>query len=145
MRENLKGEALKHVPDTVPGLEVAWKVRNDAYGDPLRILKERIKFLDSMKSLPPLKKKEARVTWFLEFESVLDDIIQLGGDSPGMRSYCTAYSEFTVEKVLSALPEEGEDVRLRADLSRVTGDGKEFFENMKAKITEFRQISSLCW
>ena len=139
LRENLKGEALKHVPDTVPKLEIAWKYLNDAYGDPLRILKERIKFLDSMKFLPPLKKKEARVTWFLEFESVLDDIIQLGGDSPGIRSYCAAYSEFTVEKVLSALPEEGEDVRLRADLSRVVGDGKELFENMKAKITEFRQ------
>ena len=66
LQENVKGEALKHVPDTVPDLETAWKYLNDAYGDPLRILKERIKALDSMKTLPPLKKKETRVTWFLE-------------------------------------------------------------------------------
>ena len=46
-----------------------------------------------------------------------------------------------MEKVLSALPEEGENVRLRAELSRVTGDGKELFENMKAKIIELRQNS----
>ena len=139
LRENLKGEALKHVPDTVVDLDTAWRYLHEAYGDPLRVLKERIKALDSIKALPPLKRKEARVTWFLEFESILEDVIQLGGDKPGKRSYCTAYSEFTVEKVLSALPDEGEDVSLRAKLSRVSGDGKDMFENMKAKVSEFRQ------
>ena len=50
-----------------------------------------------------------------------------GGVNPGKRNYCTAYSEFTVEKVLSSFHDEGED-----------GDGKELFENMKAKLSEFR-------
>ena len=120
----MKGaEALKHVPYTVTELDTAWKYLHEAYGDQLRVLKERIKALDSIKALPPLKKKEARVTWFLEFESIIGDVIQLGGENLGKRNYCTAYSEFTVEKVLSAFPDEGEDVSLRAQLSRVDGDG----------------------
>ena len=85
--------------------------------------------------------KESRVTWFLEFENVLEDVIQLGGNVPGSRSYCTAFSEFTIEKILSSLPEDGEDVGLRAQLSRVNGDGKELFINMKTKVAEFRQHS----
>ena len=115
------------------------KYIHEAYGDPLRVLKERIRAIDSTKALPPLRRKEARVTWFLEFESILKDVIQLGGDDLGKRNYCTAYSEFTVEKVLSAFPEEGEDVSLRAQLCTVVGDGRELFENMKAKVSKFRQ------
>ena len=141
LRENLKGEALKYVPQTISTLEKAWSNLSDAYGDPLRILKERIKVLDAIKALPPMKKKDARVTWFLEFESVLEDIIELGGDEIGQRSYCTAFSEFTLEKIISAFPDDGEDVLLRVELSSVDGEGKTQFENIKKKITEFRQSS----
>ena len=49
LRENLKGDAAKHVPDTIKNIEKAWSNLMDAYGDPLRILKERIKALDTMK------------------------------------------------------------------------------------------------
>ena len=141
LKENLRGEALKHIPDTVTDLDVAWQNLNSAYGDPMRVLKERIKCLDNFKSLPPLKKKELRVTWFLELENVIEDVIQLGGKNAGTRSYCTAFSEFTIEKILSSLPEDGEDVSLRAQLSRVAGDGRELFENMKTKVAEFREHS----
>ena len=140
LRENLKGDAAKHVPDTIKDIEKAWSNLMDAYGDSLRILKERIKALDSMKTLPPVKKKEARVNWFLELESVLEDVINLGGDGLS-NSYCTAFSEFTLEKILNNFPDEGEDVFLRKKLSATEGEGKERFENIKGKITKFRQDS----
>ena len=141
LRENLRGEALKHVPETVQDLQIAWDHLKEAYGDPLRMLKERIKALDSIKALPPVKKKEARVTWFLDFESILEDVIQLGGERPGSKSYCTAFSEYTLEKILSALPDEGEDVGLRKELSAVDGEGKDQFEALKKQISKFRQDS----
>ena len=141
LKENLRAEALKHVPETVTDLDVAWSYLKEGFGDPLRILKERIKALDSIKALPPVKKKEIRVTWFLDFESILEDVIQLGGDNPGSKSYCTAFSEFTLEKILFALPDEGEDVFLRKELSSADGEGKEQFENIKKKVAKFRQDS----
>ena len=140
LRENLKGDAAKHVPDTIKDIEKAWSNLMDAYGDPLRILKERIKALDTMKTLPPAKKKEARVNWFLELESVLEDVISLGGDGLS-NNYCTAFSEFTLEKILNNFPDEGEDVFLRKKLSATEGEGKERFENIKEKITKYRQDS----
>ena len=91
LKENLRGEALKHVPETVKDLEIAWSYLKEGFGDPLRILKERIKALDTIKALPPVKKKETKVTWFLDFESIIEDVIQLGGDSPGSRNYCTTF------------------------------------------------------
>ena len=44
------------------------------------------------------------------------------------RSYCTAYSEYTLEKILLKFPDEGEDVTLRTDLSAIDGVGKAQFE-----------------
>ena len=46
-------DAAKHVPNTIKDIEKAWSNLKDAYGDPLRILKEGIKALDTMKTLPP--------------------------------------------------------------------------------------------
>jgi hypothetical protein len=123
LRENLRGDALKQVPETVTDMEFAWFYLKDGFGDPLRILKERIRALDSINALPPVKKKETRVTWFLEFESVLKDVIQLGEQNQGSKSYCTAFSDFTLEKILHALPDEGEDVFLRKELSSAEGEG----------------------
>ena len=129
LKKNLCGEVLKHVPETVKDLEIAWSYLKEGFGDPLRILKESIKALDTIKALPPVTKKETRVTVFLDFESIIKDVIQLGGDSPGSRNYCTAFSEFTLEKILYALPDEGEDVPLRRELLAASGEGKEQFES----------------
>ena len=84
LKENLRREALKHVPETVKDLEIAWSYLKEGFGDPLRIFKERIKALDTIKALPPVTKKRTRV--FLDFESIIKDVIQLGGDSPGSRN-----------------------------------------------------------
>ena len=39
MREILRGEALKHVPETVKDLDAAWVHIKEACSDPLRMLK----------------------------------------------------------------------------------------------------------
>ena len=46
-----------------------------------------------------------------------------------------------MEKILHALPDEGEDVPLRRELSAASGEGKEQFETIKKKVKKFRQDS----
>ena len=53
LRENLKGAALKRVPITVKKLAVAWQNLEEAFGSPLLVLKERLKSLTKIGSIPP--------------------------------------------------------------------------------------------
>ena len=43
MRENLRGIALKRVPQTIKEISVAWQNLSEAFGSPSIVLKERLK------------------------------------------------------------------------------------------------------
>ena len=78
LRENLKGAALKRVPDTLKDLDTAWQNLNEAFGSPLIVLRERLKCLAKVGHIPPDTNASKQITWFHDFGAVLQDIIDLG-------------------------------------------------------------------
>ena len=52
LRENLKGQALKRVPETLKDLERAWQNLSEAFGSPLVVLDERLKSLSKLIRIP---------------------------------------------------------------------------------------------
>ena len=81
LRENLRGAALKRVPITVKKLAVAWQNLDEAFGSPLIVLKERLRSLAKLGNIPPDSAAAKQITWFHDFEAVLQDILDMG-DSP---------------------------------------------------------------
>ena len=81
LRENLKGTALKRVPIAVKELSVAWQNLNEAFGSPIIVLKERLKSLSKIGSIPPDTNASKLISWYHDFESVLQDIIDLGNSN----------------------------------------------------------------
>ena len=78
LRENIKGQALKRVPETIKSLETAWNNLSEAFGSPIIVLKERLKSLSKLGHLPPDANPAKQITWYLDLESVIQDIIDLG-------------------------------------------------------------------
>ena len=104
LRENLKGQALKRVPDTLKNLEKAWENLSEAFGSPLLVLKERLKSLSKLGNIPPDTNPGKQITWFLDFEAVIQDILDLGNsDDPNMQM--GAYGPPVQEQILKALAE----------------------------------------
>ena len=52
LRENLSGDALRHIPDTVKDINTAFETLNDLYGDPYRITDHRLKELKKLGKFP---------------------------------------------------------------------------------------------
>ena len=51
LRENLKGQALKRVPESVKNIDTAWQNLSEAFGSPMIVLKERLKSLAKLGNL----------------------------------------------------------------------------------------------
>ena len=101
LRENLKGTALKRVPVTVKTLSTAWKNLEEAFGSPLLVLRERLKSLNKIGSIPSDSLPAKQITWFHEFESVLQDVLDLG-NSTDMNMQMGAFGPPVQEQILKA-------------------------------------------
>ena len=88
LRSCLKGNALSLVPESsVKSIDDAWSALESAYGSPERLMrnkKEAITKLgiipkeNSGKGLPNFKNQ---ITWFLQLESLISEVIALGSKS----------------------------------------------------------------
>ena len=141
LRENLKGPALKRVPETVKKLNIAWQNLSEAYGSPMTVLKERLKLFTKLGSVPPDSCPGKQITWYLEFESVLQDIIDLGS-SDDLNMQMGAFGPPVQEQVLRFLS----DNPLKKREVAMAGTGKQPKEKMLAyrdKIIAFRRETQL--
>ena len=141
LRENLKGAALKRVPITVKKLAVAWQNLEEAFGSPLLVLKERLKSLSKIGNIPPDSTPAKQITWFHDFEAVLQDILDLG-DSPDMNMQMGAFGPSVQEQVLKALT----DNPVKKQEVAMAGSGKQPKDKMmayKEKIVEYRRKTQL--
>ena len=141
MRENLKGAALKRVPDTVKELAVAWQNLDEAFGSPIVVLKERLKSLSKIGSIPPETSASRQITWYHDFESVLQDIIDLGS-SDDMNMQMGAFGPPVQEQVLRSL---NDNPYIKKKVA-MAGSGKQPKEKMIAfrdKIVELRRKTQL--
>ena len=51
LRESLKGQALRLIPETTEDIDAAWGVLKDAFGDATRVLQHRLDLLGNMGDL----------------------------------------------------------------------------------------------
>ena len=83
LRENLKGQALRFIPETTEDIDAAWEVLKDAFGDATRVLQYRLDLLGEMGDLPAKNDKGTanfakQVEFLLRLENIVKDIIELG-------------------------------------------------------------------
>ena len=64
LRENLKGQALKRVPESVKSIDTAWQNLSEAFGSPMIVLRERLKSLAKLGNIPPDTSPDKQITWY---------------------------------------------------------------------------------
>ena len=120
IRENLNGAALKRVPQTVKKASVAWQNLSEAFGSPMLVLKERLKSLSKLGTIPPDCNAGKQITWYHDFESVVQDIIDLGTNGD-MNMQMGAFGPQVQEQVLKALndnPQKKREVAMSGHLKQ---------------------------
>ena len=136
LRETLKGQALRLVPDSMKSIEDAWAALQDAYGDPSRVLQHRLDNLRKMGDLPPdsvrgVPNFEMRVEYLLKFEGIVIDIIELGKSDDDL--YLLSFNANTVAEVVNKFPNS-----MVLKLNKLPGKGKDRMINILEKIKDFR-------
>ena len=136
LREILKGQALRLVPDSMKDIDAAWAALEDAFGDSSRILQHRLSSLKKLGDLPAESVKglpnfENRVEYLLKFENIVEDIIELGKSDEDL--YLLSFNANTVAEVVNKFPNS-----MVLKLNKLPGRGKDRLINILAKIKEFR-------
>ena len=130
LRENLRGAALKRVPITLRSLAIAWQNLEEAFGSPLIVLRERLKSLAKIGGIPSDSLSSKQITWYLDFEAVLQDIIDLG-DSEDLNLQMGAFGPVVQEQILRAF----NDNPLKKQEIAMAGNGKQ----PKQKILAYKE------
>ena len=137
IRKYLSGFALTLVPETTESIDKAFSTLKSAFGDPKKVLANRMKLLKAFGDVPMEKKGSKnmyslREEWFLHAEGVLYDIIQLGKKDEDL-AY-EAFAESTFNFILRLFPEN-----MSLVLRRVEGTRQVKMEQLLVKLSEFRE------
>jgi hypothetical protein len=137
LRKVLSGFALALVPESTATIEKALETLKNAFGDPRKVLDDRMTKLRAVGDLPPerlandkpgFRKQEE---WYLTIEGLLSEIISLGDRGEDLAYH--AFSEQTFNFVLSLFPSD-----LADKLAEVDGSRKEQLRGVMAKLGTFR-------
>ena len=138
LRENLKGQALRLVPETTEDIDAAWKVLKEAFGDAARVLQHRLDILQSMGDLPPEGTDRGapsfakRIEFLIKLENTVRDIIELGKGDDDDLMYL-AFNSRTVGTIVNKFP----NYQI-LKLNKLGGRGEQRLEKIMNKIAEFR-------
>ena len=141
LRENLKGAALKRVPITIKNITIAWQNLDEAFGSPLLVLRERLKSLSKIGTIPSDSLPSKQINWYHDFEAVLQDILDLGNSSD-MNMQMGAFGPSVQELILRAFSENP----IKKQELAMAGSGKQPKEKMTAyknKVIEYRKKTQL--
>ena len=138
LRENLLEAAKIIVPENTETIERAWDLLQAAYGSEDRVMQTRKDKLVSMGHLPEaglLSKggHSKRVTWCLELERVLADIIELGNRSDELAK--EAFSKSSIDLVIKMFPADR-----RREMIRLPGTGCDKLEGIVEIVETERQL-----
>ena len=137
LRTVLSGFALSLVPESTETIEKAFSTLKSAFGDPKKVLEDRMKKLKALGDLPAdklandkpgFRKQEE---WYLNVEGLLSEIIELGDRHEDLGFH--AFSEQTFNFLLSLFPCD-----MAAKLSEVVGNRREQLVAVKVKLTIYR-------
>ena len=132
LRECLKGQALRLVPDSVKKVDEAWSTLTNAFGDPSRVLQHRLSQMKQLGQYEDQKNYKQKVELLIQFESIVDDLIKMGEEDEEM-GYL-AFNQNTINEIVNKFPEE-----MSLKLLKVGGKGKQRMKNLKLKIVELRE------
>ena len=120
LRENLFGGAKLIVPEGMDDIDSAWEVLEAAFGGEDKVMQNRKDKLADLGSLPDagvLKAGQSkRVTWCLELERLLADIVELGNRSDALAK--EAFSKSTINLIIGLFPSD-----IRKDMIKAPGEG----------------------
>ena len=137
LRKYLSGFALNLVPESTESVEKAFATLKAAFGDPKKVLEDKMKKLKLVGDLPGEKLSNNKSgfrrqeEWYLTIEGLLHEIIELGKRDEDL-AY-EAFSENTFNYVLSLFP-----ISLVDKLEEVQGTRKEKLEAVLTKLGAFR-------
>ena len=122
VRSNLKGEALKLIPDNIVDVEVLFSALRDIYGEASRVMRRRKDQLQALGEFPLIKGKtrvpsqvHKQVEWLLAAEVILGDIVELAKESPDLDR--GAFNPDALKEYLEVFPMD-----TSTKLSKVTGN-----------------------
>ena len=135
LRSCLRGHAKKLVPISLTGdVDKAWEALDNAFGNPVILMTSK---KDALKKLGPMPKQNAKgglkaiVEWYLEVESKLKEILDLGRNSTELGMEAFSPSAFT--SYLKMFPPA-----VSKKLSKRPGTLDKKLESMIEKISELR-------
>ena len=137
LREVLKGQALRLVPESTKDIDTAWLILKNAFGDAVRVLQHRLDLLEAMGDLPNDTTEKGfcnmkhKVEFLIKLENTVKDIIDLGNSDEDLMML--AYNGKTVASIVNKFPNSQ-----ILKLNRVTGRGKQRLVDIHTKIIEFR-------
>ena len=140
LRECLRGQARKLIPDSnVTDVNTAWDILKKAYGNPIKIIKQRKDALLKLGEMPHHKIKgekdlRAQISWFIDLTTFLKELIELGKKNSKYKNL--TFSEDFAAQIRQIFP-----TNLGRKLRKCDGEGQELFENMLDKIEEFRDTA----
>ena len=137
LRKYLNGFALPLVPESTESIEKAFQSLKTAFGDPRKVLDDRMAKLKAVGDLPPEKLSNERPgfrkqeEWYLTVEGLLSEIIALGDREEDLAYH--AFSEQTFNFILSLFPSD-----LADKLAEMVGSRREQLVGVQSKLGNFR-------
>ena len=129
IKENLKGSAKDHIPDSMEDIDDIYRALDRAFGDPTRLLHFKIKSLSKLGVIPSYNSKagpKAVVDWHLKLETQLQSLLDLGKANSGdedltaviysldiIRTVANMFEKHEGETVLAAVFDKRGQVRLQ--------------------------------
>ena len=136
LREVLKGNAKKQVPERTDTMDRAWELLKAAYGDPMILLRHRKENLMKLGEYPDANTKSNPlkvVEWCLNFERIIDELIKVGERDD--RLEMEMFNDSTVNSVVDLFP-----ARLLFKMERLNSSGKEKLEEIVTIVEEERIV-----
>ena len=135
LRDVLKGHAKMLISQPrICDIDEAWEVLSKSFGNPMRLMNYLKRALLELGSLPKSNGRgglKAQVKWYLEVESLVQNIINLGKKSRKLEREAFSYS--TIKSIKKLFP-----LKFGDKLNKCTGDGIDEMEAILKKITDFR-------
>ena len=140
LRSCLKGNALSLVPESsVKSIDDAWSALESAYGSPERLMRSKKDAIAKLGSIPKENSGKGQpnfknqITWFLQLESLISEIIALGSKSVELEK--EAFSPSHINSIIGLF--RGSNAKM-LQLAQCPGSGSSQLSGILAKVSAMR-------
>ena len=141
LRTLISGHARDLVPDTVKDINEAFKLLDDAFGDPSRLIDFKLKILADMGQLPSADKKggyKNQVSFYIKLQGIMEDLVALGSQSDDLA--VLAFHRSTSHTLANRFPST---LRTKLILKHSKLKGKDQLVGMLETIKKWREEAQI--